>query len=97
MKKMDFVFTIGYSGPSALIDKRSAQKYGHFSLEQLLEAGLFKAAFSSALFDNDETGMDKVLSNFNHKTKRAYESVEQLKRAFGVYSVPEKIHKTIFV
>lgn len=97
MKKVDFVFTIGYSGPSALIDRRNAASFKNATVDELLAAGLFKAAFSTALFDENVGSQQKVLDSYNSHSQIKYHSVEQLKRAFGVYSVPSKIQKTIFV
>ncbi len=91
MKKDDFISTIGYSGNSAITDKK-LQKPGT-SLEALLESGLFKAAFSKALFEEDAAGQQKVLEVYNSQSGSKYASIEDLKRLFGVFRVPDKITK----
>ena len=89
MKESDFVSTIGYSGVYAVCDKK-LQKSGR-SVDDLLARGLFKAAFSKALYDNNPEGQEKVLQVYNDKSGSQYVSCEELKRLFGVFRVPEKI------
>ncbi|MDA3957783.1 hypothetical protein [Oceanispirochaeta sp.] len=89
MKKDDFVSTIGYSGDSAIVDKK-LQKPGT-PIEALLEQGLYKAAFSKALHEKNLLDQEKVLEVYNLNSKSSYKSIEELKRLFGVFHVPEKI------
>ena len=91
MKKDDFISTIGYSGNSAVCDKK-LQKPGT-SIETLLEKGLFKAAFSKALYEENTADQEKVLDSYNKQSNSEYKSVEELKRLFGVFRVPDKITK----
>lgn len=91
MKKDDFVSTIGYSGVSAICDKK-LQKPGT-PVEKLLEDGLFKAAFSKALFEENTADQKKVLESYNRQSGSEYKSIEELKRLFGVFRVPDKITK----
>ena len=53
LSREDFVFTIGYNGPVAVIDKQAKKKYGRLSTRELAEKGLFRAAFSSALYSGN--------------------------------------------
>ena len=53
LSREDFVFTIGYDGPAAVVDNQAKRKYGKFSTRELAEKGLFRAAYSSALFSKD--------------------------------------------
>ena len=53
LSREDFVFTIGYNGPIAVIDKQAKRKYGKLSTRELAEKGLFRAAYSSALYSGD--------------------------------------------
>ncbi|MDC7241845.1 MAG: hypothetical protein PQJ50_15940 [Spirochaetales bacterium] len=89
MKKDDFISTIGYSGVSAITDKK-LQKPGT-SVDALLEKGLFKAAFSKALFEENNAEQQKVLDTYNSLSGSNYSSIEDLKRLFGVFRVPDKI------
>ena len=53
LSREDFVFTIGYDGPAAVVDNQAKKKYGKLSTRDLAEKGLFRAAYSSALYSKD--------------------------------------------
>ena len=53
LPREDFIFTIGYNGPIAVIDKQARKKYGKLSTKELAEKGLFRAAYSSALYSGN--------------------------------------------
>ncbi len=97
MTKSEFPFVIGYQGQTAIIDKNMYSKWKSASLAQLLDAGLFKAAFSRAVWDQDAGAMEKVLLNYNARSPKQYASVEVLQRAFGVYSVPQGVKRTLYL
>jgi len=91
MKKSDFVSTIGYTGNTAIVDK-NLQK-SELPVKALLEKGLYKAAFSSSLYENNIQDQELVLNEYNRISNSSYRSVEELKRLFGVFQVQEKITK----
>ena len=95
IKREDFIFTIGYSGSSAIVDSSLKKKFGSLESEALAKKGLFKAALCSAIFNNRETEMDQVLALYNSKAKGAIKTVEELKRKFGVFEVPEGMTKVV--
>ena len=95
IKREDFIFTIGYSGRSAIVDSTLKKKFGSLDSESLAKKGLFKAALCSVIFDNRESELDKVLAIYNSKAERAIRSPEELKRKFGVFEVPVEITKVI--
>ncbi|MCF7928485.1 MAG: hypothetical protein K9L68_05895 [Spirochaetales bacterium] len=97
MKRADFVFTIGYEGNQAVVNKNAARKFGSLSHEKLIEKGLFKEAFSAALYDGDQEGMEEVLNAYNRYAGSSYTSIEQLKRLFGVFEVPEVVKKSLYI
>ena len=97
MTLKNFMFTIGYQGDSALVDRANLEKYGNMEESELLAAGLYKPAFSRALYKEDQEGMERVLSSYNSKTPQKYKNLEEIKKAFGVFSVPQNITKTIFL
>ena len=66
LSREDFVFTIGYDGPAAVVDKRAKRKYGKFDTRELAEKGLFRAAYSSAVFSKDPAELKFVADAFNH-------------------------------
>ncbi len=93
MRREDFIFVIGYDGDTAIVDGKAKRRYGKLKTAQLAETGLFKAAFCSALFSGDEQEMQLVLDSYNQGEQTPYSRVDDLKRLFGVYEVPETITK----
>jgi len=97
MKREEFIFTIGYQGDTAVIDGHGCRKYGRLSTRELAEAGLYKAAFCSAVFSGKEEEQMLVLDLYNKASGASYKSVEDLKRLFGVFEIPERVQKTMYV
>lgn len=93
MKRDEFIFTIGYQGQVALVDGHSLKAYKNLSTLELSEKGLFKEAFCAALYDDNQEEMEQVLAAYNRKSGSNYSSIENLKRLFGVFDVPEKVDK----
>jgi hypothetical protein len=93
MKREDFVFTIGYDGDTAIVDGKARKRYGKLDTAGLVEAGLYKAAFCSALFSGSEEEAVMVLKAYNSGEGTSYESPENLKRLFGVFQVRTDIQK----
>jgi hypothetical protein len=91
MKVDDFASTIGYSGITAVVDKQIQKSVS--AVDALLEKGQYKAAFSKALYENDDAAQGRVLTAYNKASSSDYKSVDELKRLFGVFRVPEKITK----
>jgi hypothetical protein len=91
MKKEDFCFTIGFTGETAIVDKRARARYSGMNVKQLMEEGLYKAALCSALFDDSKEDQDYVLGEFRRVSGQSLSSVEDLKKIFGVMTVPEHI------
>ncbi len=88
LSREDFVFTIGYDGAAAIVDAKAKKQYGKLGTIALAEAGLFRAAFASALYALNSSGSDADLRAFldyyNSKAGTAYTTAEELKRLFGV-------------
>lgn len=101
MTRQEFVFTIGFQGDTAIVDKRAMRQYGRLSTLELAEKGLYRAAFCSALFSQTDNEMDEFIRVFGEKTSEAggtasgFTSVDQLKRLFGVYTVPDEIKRVV--
>ena len=93
MKKIDFMFAIGYQGVSAIVDKRAKNQYGKLSGKDLAEKGLFKPAFCGALYDDDTAGLEEIVAIYNRISGESLSSVESMKRLLGVFEVPENILK----
>ena len=93
MNREDFVFTVGFEGSTAFVDGKAKRRYSKLSTIELIDKGLFKAAFCSALYDSDDGAIRRLLETYNAEHGAAYENAEQLKRLFGVDAVPENVGK----
>jgi len=97
MTRADFVFTIGYQGNTAVVDKNARRIYANASATELLAAGLHKPAFCSALYDNDAPQMEAVVAAYRQKTGNPDITAESLKRLFGVFGDPGAVQKVLLV
>lgn len=97
MVREDFVFTIGYQGDTAVVDKTSKKRFGSMSALELLDQGLYKPAFCRALYSNKPDEMEQFIAAFQEKTGRRDVSAESLKRLYGVFENPGNIRKTLLV
>jgi hypothetical protein len=97
MRREDFVFCIGFEGSTAIIDGRMLRRHGSSTTRQLAEAGLFKQAISSAVFNGSAAELDEVLFVYNARTTAPMRSAEELKRTFGVAGVPEGVKKVTVI
>ena len=93
MKREEFIFTIGYEGQTAIVDGQAMKKYKNLSTLQLAENGLYKEAFCSALYGENQEELGQVLDIYNKQSGSNYSSPEELKRLFGVFGIPEDIDK----
>jgi len=84
LSREEFVFTIGYDGPAAVVDGQAKRQYSSLSTEELAEKGLFRAAYSSAIWSKNPKELEKVLEIYN---KAAISTVHEssLQRLFGVF------------
>ncbi len=95
MTREDFVFSVGYQGVSAIVDKSAKKKYGKLSTRELAEKGLFRAAFCSALYSGNEEEISAVMEVYNSRNRTKLKSPDEMKRLLGVFSVPDNITKVI--
>ncbi len=93
MKREDFIFSIGYQGEAAIVDSKAAKQYSRLSSAGLAEKSLFRAAFCSALYDNDEQAMNSVVEAYNRTSGASLKGIDAMKRLLGVFSVPEGVSK----
>ena len=91
-KREDFIFTIGYDGPAAVIDGQAKKIYSKLSTRELAEKGLFRAAYSSAVWSKDPTEAQMVADIYNKMTKSSINTAA-LPRLFGVY--PVEVNRSI--
>jgi hypothetical protein len=84
LSREDFVFTIGYDGPVAVVDAQAKKKYGKFSTRELAEKGLFRAAYSSALYSKDSEEIKFVAEAYHRSGGHSSVDLSVLDRLFGV-------------
>ncbi|MDR3019936.1 MAG: hypothetical protein LBU66_03420 [Treponema sp.] len=89
LSRAEFVFTIGYDGPAAVVDGQAKRLYSSLSTKELAEKGLFRAAYSSAIWSKDPQELEIVAEIYN-KTTGSDVPVASLQRLFGVYPVDVK-------
>ena len=102
ISRRDFIFTIGYEGDIAVVDGALKKRYGSLTAEQLAEKQLYKQAICSAVYEQSSgkgTGeaLQRVLEIYNRNAEKKIDSVEDLKRTFGVNEVPEGIAKVTVI
>ena len=92
LSRDDFIFTIGYDGPAALVDKRAKRQYGGLQTQELAKKGLFRSAYSSALYSGSEEELQFVKEVYCTLTGADFSSPERL---FGVF--PVEIKRCIYI
>jgi hypothetical protein len=97
MRREDFVFCIGYEGSTAIVDGRLLRRHRASSTKELAEAGLFKQAVNSAVFNGNAAELAEVLAQYNARVPVPLASTDDLKRTFGVVAVPEGVKKVTIV
>ena len=84
LSREEFIFTIGYDGPMAVVDGQAKKLYSKLSTRELAEKGLFRAAYSSALWSKDPKEPEMVAEIYN-KTAGSSVPEASLPRLFGVF------------
>lgn len=87
ISREDFIFAIGFDGSQAVVDGRAKREFGKLSTRELAEAGLYRAAFASALWSGKDEEVKEFADIFNRVAGTNYSSVDELKRLFGVQKV----------
>jgi len=90
LSREEFVFTIGYDGPVAVVDNHAKKKYKNLSTRELAEKGLFRAAFSSAAYSKDPEELRFVADMYNRLGVHSPVDFAVLDRLFGVFPVDVK-------
>ena len=94
MKREDFIFTVGFQGNTAIVDRKAQRSFRGSTIDDLISRELFGAAFRAAIFDSDDAAMERIRLAYNESFDADYESAMQLKRLFGVDMVPEDVART---
>jgi len=82
----EFIFTIGYDGPVAVVDGQAKKSYSSLSTRELAEKGLFRAAYASALWSKDPKEPEMVAEIYNKATGSSVPQ-SSLQRLFGVFPI----------
>ena len=89
LSREDFIFTIGYDGPVAVIDGQAKKRFHGLSTEQLMEKGLFRAAYSSAVFSKNPDEIKLVADAYGRLTGTVV-NISAMDRLFGVFPIEVK-------
>ena len=87
LSREDFIFTIGYDGPAAAIDGQAKRRYKSLSTRELAEKGLFRAAYSSAVWSKDPKDLETVVEIYNRISGSSLTVDSSLDRLFGVFPI----------
>jgi len=93
LSREEFIFTIGYDGPAAVIDGQAKKRYGSLSTRELAEKGLYRAAYSSAIWSKDPKDLEAVVEIYNRTSGSSLTVDSPLDRLFGVF--PIKVNRSI--
>ena len=94
VNRADFLFVIGYDGDKAVVHGQQRRRYGKLGTAGLLEQGLYKAAFCSAEFSGKAEELELVRAAMERISGQP-SSVEDLRKLFGVYGVPDNIKRVV--
>jgi len=89
LNREDFIFTIGFDGPIAVVDKQAKKKFGRLSTRELAEKGLFRPSYSSAVYSGNKDEIELVAEAYSRLQGRPVD-VSALDRLFGVSVVDVK-------
>ena len=89
LSRGDFIFTIGYDGPAAVVDTQAKKKYGKLSTRELAEKGLFRAAYSSAVYSKDAAEIQFVADAYRRLISQAAGGSAAAKDAGAETAKPE--------
>jgi hypothetical protein len=95
LSREDFIFTIGYDGPVAVVDKQARKKFGKLSAGELAEKGLFRPAYSAAVYSGNKEEIELVAETYNRLVGNSADissisSISSMDRLFGVSIVDVK-------
>ena len=93
LSREEFIFTIGYDGPIAIIDGKAKKRYSSLSTKELAEKGLFRAAYSSAIWSKDPKELTELIEIYNRTSLSPISTDSSLERLFGV--IPLEVKRSI--
>ncbi len=90
LSREDFIFTIGYDGPAAVVDRQAKKRFSSLSARELAEKGMFRAAYSAAIWSKNPQELETVLEIFNKASYAPLDPGISLERLFGIFPVEVK-------
>ena len=90
LTRAEFIFTIGYDGPAAVIDGQAKRRYGSLSTKELAEKGLFRGAYSSAVWSKDPKETETLVAIYNQISGSSLKPDSPMDRLFGVFPIEVK-------
>jgi hypothetical protein len=73
-----------------VVDNQAKKRYGALSTRELAEKGLYRAAYSSAVYAKDHGELETVVEIYNKAAGAALTADSPLDRLFGVFPVEVK-------
>lgn len=93
MKQEDFMFTVGYNGNEAIVNKVTEQTGKALDAKALVDKGYFKPALCYAIKNSDKEIIQYIIDTYNKISGSHYHSEMQIMRLFGVFFEPRNISK----
>jgi len=87
LTREEFIFTIGYDGPAAVVDGQARRRYGGLTTKELAEKGQFRAAYSSAIWSKDKKEIEVLTEIYNRISGASLTADSPLDRLFGVFPI----------
>jgi len=97
MTRNAFVFSIGYNGGTAIVDRKLESQFGRLGTRDLFAQGLYKPAVASAIYAKSDADLTWLLQEYSRVTGKELRDVDALKRTVGVGEVYETILKTSYL
>ncbi|MBN1524641.1 MAG: hypothetical protein JW904_09165 [Spirochaetales bacterium] len=97
ISREDFIFTVGFSGNTAIVSKSMTNRFKRLNAQELAEKGFFKPAVFMAYYDESPEDLEKVLACYNEGNKYPLESVEKLRRTFGLLENVDDIDRILYI
>ncbi len=72
MSEDEFVFCIGYDCSKAIVDRHLLRENKGKSVKELFELGLYRSAFSKALYRNDDALINYLIEEYNKISNSNY-------------------------
>ena len=97
ISRSDFIFTIGYEGNRAIVDRSLKKRYAGLSPRKLALEGLFKPAIAAAIYDQNQEELEAIREILNEQALKPVADIEELKNIFGLQEVFEGLEGVLYI